>query len=156
MSTFDPGGTRSVTTSAVIIFVSEAIGSTRVGARRHSTRPVSMSNISPARGWCLKRTWTGSRGSSSRTASGDSAVPPPASGAVPASWIGATAPGPDGAFTDCLGASPPPGRRISTSAAATPTRTNTASTAGPRRRRRLRPPWKSVYGISAGGAAAAR
>ena len=50
-----PRGTRSATSSAVIIFVSDAIGSTRVGSRRHSTRPVSRSNSSPARGGCLKR-----------------------------------------------------------------------------------------------------
>ena len=81
MRTFAPGGTRRATSSAVIIFVSEAIGSTRVGSRRHSTRPVSRSNSRPERGGRLKCSRTRSRGSSSRTASGDGAVPPPASGA---------------------------------------------------------------------------
>ena len=49
--TFEPFGTRRATISAVIIFVSDAIGSTRVGSRRHSTSPVSRSNSRPERGW---------------------------------------------------------------------------------------------------------
>ena len=57
------------------------------GARRHSTRPVSRSKSRPARGGCLNFSWTG-RAARSRTASGDGAVPPPASGAVPASCSG--------------------------------------------------------------------
>jgi hypothetical protein len=78
---------------AVIIFVSEAIGSTRVGSRRQSTRPVSRSNSNAERGALLKWIRTASRGSSSRTASGEGAVPPPASGAVPLSWSGSRVPG---------------------------------------------------------------
>ena len=137
--TFEPGGTRRATSSAVIIFVSEAIGSTRVGSRRHSTRPVSRSNMRPERGGRLKRRDTRSRGSSSRTDSGDGAVPPPASGAGAPSArrdSGGSATGLDGA-----------GSRsdVRKSAAATPQAitTSIASRAGQRRRLRFRPPWKT-------------
>ena len=87
-STFEPALTRSTTTSAVIIFVSDAIGWTSVGLRRYSTRPVSRSNSSADFGGFLKSTRTGSPARSSRTASGEGAVPPPASGAVVESFSG--------------------------------------------------------------------
>ena len=80
--------TRSTTTSAVIIFVSDAIGRTTVGSRRQSTRPVSRSNSSADFGGFLNLILTGSPGRSSRTASGEGAVPPPASGAVAESFSG--------------------------------------------------------------------
>ncbi len=123
-------GTRSTTTSAVIIFVSDAIGSTRVGRCRHRTRPVSTSNSRPARGARLKRSRTASRGSSSRTASGDGAVPPPASGAVPVSSSGPGAAGTlgDGSSTE----------RAAHSVAASAS--TSAPSAGHRRPRRLRRP----------------
>ena len=128
-------GTRSTTTSAVIIFVSEAIGSTRVGRCRHSTRPVSTSNSRPERGGFRKRSRTSSRGSSRRTASGEGAVPPPASGAVPVSssgpgTVGTLATG--GSSTERAAHSPATSDRAS------------AASAGPQRRRRLRrPPCRS-------------
>src|SRR4051795_8188011 len=111
MRTFEPRGTRRATSSAVIIFVSEAIGSTRVGARRHSTRPVSMSNSSPDRGGWRKWTRTGTPPTSSRTASGDGAVPPPASGAGPFAVSGSVAAGRD-ATEACTGGRGPPARRL--------------------------------------------
>ena len=129
-----------MTTSAVIILVSDAIGSTRVGWWRQSTRPVSMSNMRPDRGMCLKRARTGSPPWSRRTDSGDGAVPPPASGSRSSAPV------------VCRGgavrfAEPPPSRcstTSSTAAAATASSATIASTAGARLRRRLRPPWKSV------------
>src|SRR3954467_4695933 len=81
MRTFEPGGTCWATSTAVLILVSDAIGSTRVGSRRHSTRPVSRSKSRPERGGCLKRARTTSRGSSRRTEGGGGAGAPPRTGA---------------------------------------------------------------------------
>ena len=80
--TFEPSGTRSTTTSAVIIFVSEAIGRTLVGSRRQSTLPVSRSNTTADLGGFLKSIWIGSTALSRRMASGEGAVPPLTSGVV--------------------------------------------------------------------------
>ena len=54
------GWLRSTVSSAVMIFVRLAIGSTSVGRRRHSTSPVSTSNTSPARGGRRRCTWNAS------------------------------------------------------------------------------------------------
>jgi hypothetical protein len=137
--TFAPGGIRRATMSAVIIFVSDAIGSTRVGSRRHSTRPVSRSNMSPDRGWCLKPSRTRSRGSSSRTDSGEGAVPPPASGAGPESVSGSAG----GAVGAARCSRAPSGASVSPTAIPAPSSASTVTSAGHRRRLRRRPPWKT-------------
>ncbi len=132
-----PAGTRWTTSSAVIIFVSDAIGSTRVGSWRHSTRPVSRSNSSPERGGFLKRRLTRSPAPSSRTASVEGAVPPPASG----SGAPSTSEVDRGAVARCgaLGSSRDVRRNAAPAAQASTT--SSASRRGQRRRRRLRPPW---------------
>ena len=63
----------STATSAVIIFVSDAIGRERSGLWRHSTSPVSRFTSSPPRGILPKRIFTGSSVSSSWTSSGERA-----------------------------------------------------------------------------------
>ena len=54
------GWLRSTVSSAVMIFVRLAIGSTSVGRSRHSTSPVSTSNTSPARGGRRRWMWNAS------------------------------------------------------------------------------------------------
>jgi hypothetical protein len=64
-STLALGFEWATTTSAVIIFVRLAIGSTRVGRRCHSTLPVRTSNSSPLRTRILMRALTRSRAGAS-------------------------------------------------------------------------------------------
>jgi hypothetical protein len=52
--TFASGGSLRTTSSAVIIFVSEAIDRTLYGCRAHNTLPVWTSKSSPAVGGSLK------------------------------------------------------------------------------------------------------
>src|SRR3954466_6583327 len=71
--TFAVAFSRFTTISAVIIFVSDAIGSTRSGSRRQRTAPVSRSKSRPLRGWSWKRTRSGSAVASSLSRSGGGA-----------------------------------------------------------------------------------
>src|SRR5690349_3297934 len=71
--TFAVGFSRCTTISAVIIFVSDAIGSTRSGRRRHRTSPVSRSKSRPLRGCWWKRNRSGSAVASSLSCSGRAA-----------------------------------------------------------------------------------
>ena len=150
-----PRGTRSVTTSAVIIFVSEAIGSTRVGSWRHSTRPVSMSNSSPERGGLLEADAHGVarllEAHGERRGRGAAAGQRRRPGALQRRGHAG-----GGARRARRPSSLAAARRRPRAAAAA-SRHTSARSAGPRRLRRLRPPWNSEYGISAcGGGPAAR
>ena len=80
MRTGSGGRVCSTTTSAVMIFVRLAIGSTRSGSWRQSTSPLSRSNTSPARGGLRSPRWKAS--TAPRSTSGTGSASTIASGSV--------------------------------------------------------------------------